>query len=80
MIQRGNNGYILKTSSGVMKLGPARKLRAGGRLDDDYFKELDMDVKKRPHLGIVGSYWNDGIRNTGGLPLKANTRLKGKTI
>lgn len=80
MIQRGNNGYILKTSSGVMKLGPTRKLRAGGRLDDDYFKELDMDIKKRPHLGIVGSYWNDGIRNTGGLPLKANTRLKGRAI
>lgn len=78
MIQRGNNGYILKTSSGVMKLGPTRKLRTGGRLDDDYFKELDMKVKSRPHLGIVGSYWN--VRNTGRLPLKANNRLKGRSI
>lgn len=80
MIQRGNNGYILKTSSGVMKLGPTRKLRSRGRLDDDYFKKLDMEVKSRPHFGIVGSYWNDGIRNTGGLPLKTNMRLKGKAI
>ena len=63
-----------------MKLGPTRKLRAGGRLNDEYFKKLDIEVKSRPHLGIVGSYWNDGIRNTGGLPLKANNRLKGRTI
>lgn len=80
MIQRGNNGYILKTSSGVMKLGPARKLRSSGRLDDEYFKKLDMDIKSRPHLGIVKSYWNGEIHNAGGLPLKANTRLKGRAI
>lgn len=80
MIQRGNNGYILKTSSGVMKLGPTRKLRSSGRLDDDYFKNLDMEVKSRPHFGIVGSYWNGAIRNTGGLPLKSNMRFKGRAI
>lgn len=48
-IQKGSSGYIIKTSSGVMKLGPSKVLESqilSGRVSKKAFERVDDELKK----------------------------------
>lgn len=48
-IQRGSSGYIVHTSSGVMKLGPSKVLESqilSGRVSQKAFERVDDEIKK----------------------------------
>lgn len=64
-VQRGSSGYIIHTSSGVMKLGPRKTLEAplySGRVSDSAYKEADYRKKyeNQKHGGPVaqGFLWS----------------------
>lgn len=56
-IQKGSDGYIIHTSSGVMKLGPRKTLEAplySGRVSDSAYKEADRKQKyEKAHGGPI---------------------------
>jgi len=66
-VQKGSSGYIIHTSSGVMKLGPRKTLEAplySGRVSDSAFKETDYKKKyeNKKHGGPVAQglwRWTD---------------------
>ena len=70
-IQKGSSGYIIHTSSGVMKLGPRKTLQSplySGRVSDSAYKEADYRKKyeNQKHGGPVaqGFLWSyTGTRN-----------------
>lgn len=48
-IQKGSSGYIVRTSSGVMKLGPRKTLESplySGRVSQKAFEQVDDEIKK----------------------------------
>lgn len=48
-IQKGSSGYIIHTSSGVMKLGPSKVLESqilSGRVSRKAFERVDDEIKK----------------------------------
>lgn len=48
-IQKGSSGYIIRTSSGVMKLGPRKTLESplySGRVSQKSFEQVDDQIKK----------------------------------
>lgn len=48
-IQKGSSGYIIRTSSGVMKLGPRKTLQSplySGRVSQKAFERVDDEIKR----------------------------------
>ena len=48
-IQKGSSGYIIRTSSGVMKLGPSKVLESpilSGRVSQKAFERADDELKR----------------------------------
>lgn len=48
-IQKGSSGYIIHTSSGVMKLGPRKTLESplySGRVSQKAFEAVDDEIKR----------------------------------
>lgn len=48
-IQKGSSGYIIHTSSGVMKLGPRKTLESplySGRVSQKAFEQVDDEIKR----------------------------------
>lgn len=48
-IQKGSSGYIIRTSSGVMKLGPKKTLESplySGRVSQKAFEAVDDEIKR----------------------------------
>lgn len=76
-IQKGSSGYIIKTSSGVMKLGPSKVLESqilSGRVSKKAFERVDDELKK------------NGVRHGGSVlcgivkSRKKNKLLAGSTV
>lgn len=48
-VQKGSSGYIIRTSSGVMKLGPSKTLESplySGRVSQKAFEQVDDEIKR----------------------------------
>lgn len=48
-VQKGSSGYIVHTSSGVMKLGPSKTLESplySGRVSQKAFEAVDDEIKR----------------------------------
>ena len=48
-VQKGSSGYVLRTSSGVMKLGPRKTLESplySGRVSQKAFEAVDDEIKR----------------------------------
>jgi len=48
-IQKGSSGYVIRTSSGVMKLGPRKVLESplySGRVTQKAFEAVDDEIKR----------------------------------
>lgn len=76
-IQKGSSGYIIHTSSGVMKLGPRKTLESplySGRVSQKAFERVDDEIK-RTNISHGGSVLCGIVKSR-----KKNKLLTGSTM